>query len=105
MGDPGAGAHHLDVSFPDDRGIAHAVLVFEVTFEGNGNDFHVVMWVSSKASGCCDFIIIEDAEHTKVHAFGVVVIGKAKGMAAMQPAVVGITAGRSPVQYCIAHDF
>ena len=83
--DAGTGAHHLDVSMLDDGYIAHAVFVLQVTVQWNGNDLHIIMWMGAKASCGSDLIVIEDAKDPKVHPFRVMVIGKTKSVAAMEP--------------------
>ena len=79
--------------------------MFEITFEGDGNNFHIVMRMCSKSSCCGDFIIVEYAEYTEVHPFRIVVVGKTKGMLTMQPAMIGIASGGGTMQNAITHDF
>ncbi len=102
--DPWAGAHHLDVTIPDHRNIAHAVFVFQVALQRDRDDFHIIMGMCAKAFGRSYLIVVEDAENAEMHAFGIVVVGKTEGMATVKPPMIGITARVGFMKNCIFHD-
>ncbi len=103
--DARAGAHHLDIAIADDGHVAHAVFVFEVAFERDGDDLHVVMRVGAEAFAAHDGVVVEHAQHAEVHAFGVVVVGEGEGVVTVEPAVVGVAAGFGFMQNGVCHNF
>ena len=56
---------------------------------------------AAKATASGYAVVIEDAKHSKVHALGVVIIGKAEAVVGIEPTVVGMTARSGFVQYGI----
>ena len=102
--DAGAGAHHLNISISDDGGIAHAVFMFEITLKRDADDLHIVMRMLAEAHTAFHRIVVQYAEDTKMHPFGVVVTREAEAMVALEPSVVGGAAGSSWVEDCLFHD-
>src|SRR5690554_2486500 len=86
-------AHHLHVTVFNHCHIAHAVFVFQVTFKGNGNYFHIVMRVTSKAHTGSDKVVVKHTQHSKVHSFRVVIVCKTESVSTLKPAVVCNTTG------------
>ena len=101
--DPGACTHYLHIPVPDNRDIAHAVLVFEISFQRNGDDLHVVVGMRSEAHSTCYSVVIQNTQSAKLNPLRIVIIGKTKGMPAVEPSVVGISPGLSFMKNCIFH--
>ena len=49
-------------------------------------------------------IVIKYAKHAKIHALGVVVIGKTEGVVRIQPAMIGMATCIGFVKYGVVHD-
>ena len=88
----GAGTHVLEVSGFDDGAVAHAVLMLELALDDVGEDFHVGMGVLGEAAAGSDGVVVDDAEVAEAHVVGIEVVGKGKGEAGLEPAVVGLAA-------------
>ena len=91
MRNAASGAHDLYLAMPNYGGIAHAVAVLQIALQGNGNNFHVVVRVSTKAHSGSNNIVVENPQEAKMHLFRVVEMGKTKGVVGIQPAVVGMS--------------
>jgi trehalose utilization protein len=52
--------------------------VLQVTFERNGHNFHIVVWVGAKAHPPLDDIVVEYAQSAKMKSIGLVPIRKTK---------------------------
>lgn len=89
VGDAGAGAHELDLSWDQGAGVAERVLVGEASGEDVGEDFHVPVGVGGEAAAWGDMVVIDDAERAEAHVGRVVVIGEGEGVTAFEPAVAG----------------
>ena len=89
MGNPGAGAHHLHITGFGTAMVTQVVLVGDGPLAYIGDDFHVAVRVGRKARVRRDFIIVPDPQRPPVHARGVIVFGKGKMMAGIQPTVMG----------------
>lgn len=71
-------AHHLNITLLNNRCVAHRVFVLQVTFERNGHNFHIVVWVGAKAHPPLDDIVVEYAQSAKMKSIGLVPIRKTK---------------------------
>ena len=104
VADTCSGTHHLDIAVFDDGGVAHAVLVFEIAFQRNTNDLHIVVRMRSEAHSRRNNIVIQDAQHAKVHAFRIVIISETERVVAVEPTVVGMSAGICRMKNGIGHN-
>ena len=100
-----AGTHYLHIAIANSGHGAHAVFVFQISFEWDADNFHVVMRVRTKAASCFHGVIIEYPEYAEVHSFRVVVIGETETVMGIEPAMVGVATGFCFVQNVICHDF
>src|SRR5690606_6042909 len=73
--------------------------------QGDRDDLHVVVRVRAEALARGDDVVVHHAQHTEVHAGGIVPIGEAEAEVGLQPAVVGGAALAGAVQYHVAHTF
>ena len=73
-------AHHLHIPFFDNGQVSHAVLVFQVTLQGDGDDFHVLMGMGPETLSRGHCVVVEYAQHTETHSLRIVVFGKTKSM-------------------------
>ena len=87
-----AGRHDLDFAWLDFTSRSERILMLKFAFGNNGDDFHVVVRVASKASAALDSVIIEDTQRAKLEPFRVIPAGEGEGMFGVQPAVVGCAA-------------
>lgn len=55
-------------------------------------DLSIAVGVCGETRACCDSILIEDSQTTKLLELGAVVVGEAERVVRVQPAVVGVTA-------------
>ena len=78
VADAGASGHALQFARPDDRAVAHAVLVCERPVEDIGDDLHVPMAVHPEPLARLHPVVVDDPQRTKAHVGGVVVIAKGK---------------------------
>src|SRR6266550_5522808 len=109
------GAHVLQIACLDDAPITHRVLVFQFTLDHVAENFGVSMGVLAESPARLDHIIINDAQGSKAHVIGIKVISKGKGVPAMQPSKLSLTARsrrtlyngrfnfRCLIQYCRFH--
>src|SRR5947208_10410677 len=91
---PNAGSrgHALQVTGPENRAVAHAVLVLQRTFENVGNNLHIPMPVHAESLAGLYAVVVDDPQRAKTHRRGIVVIAKGKGVGGVEPAVVEVTA-------------
>ena len=101
MLDAGAGAHHLDIAFFNDGNIAHAVAVLQISFQGNADDLHVVVWMRAEAHPPVNGIVVQHPQCTEMHSLRIVVTSKAEGVETFQPAMVRLAAGISLVKHSL----
>ncbi len=87
-----AGRHALHFAGPDDRAVAHAVLVLERTVDHVGDDLHVTMRMGSETLARLDPVLVDDAQFRKTHHLGVVVVSERERVLRLEPAVVGAAA-------------
>lgn len=92
VGDTAAGAHHLDFTWMKFAVVAHRIAVGKATTEDVGKNFHIPVRVGWEAAAGCHAVIIDDAQRAKSHVGGIVVIREGKGVVAIKPAVVGVSA-------------
>jgi hypothetical protein len=64
--------------------------MFQISFQGYGNDFHIIVVMCAKAHPRSDLVIVQYPQGTKVHSFRVVVLPKTEGVPGLQPTMVGI---------------
>ncbi|MCY1361285.1 hypothetical protein D9M69_479460 [compost metagenome] len=88
VGNPGAGAHDLDVTRFGTTLVAKVVLVGNGAFADIGDDFHVAVRVLRETGAGSDHVVIPDPQVAPVHTLGIVVFGERKMMVGIQPAVV-----------------
>ncbi|MOA25667.1 hypothetical protein D3C78_1464070 [compost metagenome] len=93
MGDPGTGAHDLDVARFGPALVAQVVLVGNGAFTDIGDDFHVPVRVLREAGAGSDHVVIPDPQVAPVHALWIVVFGERKMVMRIQPAVVSTAKG------------
>ena len=72
--------HHLYLPFSNHLGIAHAVFVFQIATQWNGDDFHIVVRMGAKAHTALNGVIVEHTKRTKLYALGVEPACKAKAV-------------------------
>ena len=80
MGYPCTCTHDLYISFFDKGYISHTVPVFQVPFQGDGDDLHVIVWMCSETFPRSYSVVVEYAQQTEMHPFRIVVICKTEGM-------------------------
>ena len=90
VADAGAGGHALQFAGPDDRAVAHAVLVLERPVEDVGDDLHVPMAVHPEPLTGLHPVVVDDPQGAKAHVGGVVVIAEGKRVIGVEPAVVEV---------------
>src|SRR5665648_22218 len=91
--------HHLYFSRPDDRSGTHAVAVFQLPFQNNGDNFHVIVRMSTKTHSCLNSIVIEHSQRSKMHPVGIVITRKTEGMPGVEPSVIRMSPASCTV-YC-----
>src|SRR6185295_11685798 len=93
VGETPTGAHDLDFSGSDDAMSPGIVTMFQRTFEGNGNNLHVVMWMLAETHASFYVVVIQYAEHSKMYPVGIVITRETEGMIGIEPTVIGVTPG------------
>ncbi len=88
----GSGAHNLELTRRDLLFVTHAVLVLNGTRQDIGQNFHIFMGMRTKPLTAVDNIFVNHPQCREAHKVGVVVIGKRKGVVAVQPAMISMTA-------------
>ena len=86
----GPGGHALQFTGPDDRAVAHAVLVLQRAFEDVGDDLHVPVAVHAEPLTGLHAVIVDDPQGAKAHVGGIVVVAKGKRVVGVEPAVVEV---------------
>jgi len=66
--------------------------VSERALQNISDDFHIAVRMGAEAVAGLDVILVNNAQAAELRVFGVVVIGKRKGISGVQPAVVGLAA-------------
>src|SRR5690606_9138892 len=56
-----AGTHYLDFAGSDDPRVPHIVAMLQFPFQGNGNDFHIVMGMLAKSLATLNTIVVQYA--------------------------------------------
>ena len=103
VGQARAGTHHLHIALPNDGFPARAVLVFQVARQRNGDNLHVVVRMLAEAHTPGHGVVVEHAQHAKIHSLGVVIPRKAERVVRIEPAVVGVPARIGAVQNGLCH--
>ena len=93
MGDPGTGAHDLNVARFGSTFVAQVILVGDCTFTYIGDDFHVPVGVLREARTGGNHVIVPYTQVAPVHAAWIVVLGERKVVVGIQPAMVGAAQG------------
>ena len=88
MADTRAGAHHLYIACFRPALITEAVSVRNRASADIGDDFHIVVRVWRKACARADLVVVPDPERTMAHTVRVIVSGKGKMIARVQPVIV-----------------
>src|SRR5262249_3249704 len=65
----------------------------ELALEHVSDDFHVAVGVRTEPLAGTDAILVHDPQRTETRVCGVVVVGKRKREARLQPAAIGLEAG------------
>jgi hypothetical protein len=73
--------------------------VFELAFDDQGKDFHVLVAMGSKPLGGRDKILVDDEKITESQMFRVVILAKGERMVTVQPTRFGLASFRSPSQF------
>ena len=97
------GAHDLYLALAEDLFMAQIVFMHQAPLEGNADDLHVIVRMGAESLAAFDPIVIQYTKHAELNPFGVVVVGKTKGMPAVQPAMLGMTPGSCFVKDVMAH--
>ena len=87
-----AGGHSLHGTRPDHGAVADVVFVRESALKDVRDDLHIAVAVRAEAFARLDAILVDDAQRPEPHEAGIVVIGKRKRVAAIEPAVLRTTA-------------
>ena len=82
--------HVLEVSRFNDRSVAHAILMFELTGEYISEDFGILMGMGGKATAWFYHIIIHHHQRMKTAMFRIVIVGKRERESCMEPSMLGI---------------
>src|ERR1017187_1231484 len=90
--DSGAGGDALQVIGAQCLHISHAVFVGQSAGEDVGENLHVLVPVRAESPAWADAVLVDHAEGSEAHVFGVVVAGEGKGVGSVQPAVIGMAA-------------
>src|ERR1035441_2148370 len=90
--DAGAGGDALEVIGVQGLDISHAVLVGQGAGEDVGENLHVLVPVRAESLAWADAVLVDDAEGSETHVFGVVIAGEGKSVRSVEPAVVGMAA-------------
>jgi hypothetical protein len=67
--------------------------MFQVPFQWNAYNLHVVMRMRLEPSTSRNVIIIQHAQRAKMHPFRIVPTGKTEGMVSVEPTVIGVATG------------
>src|ERR1051325_3282593 len=87
-----ARTHPLHVAGTNDRTIAHAVFVFERTFEDVRNDLHVAMAMLRKPSTRSHKILIDHTQAAKAHVTRIVILIERERVEGVEPPVIEMPA-------------
>ena len=91
MEDSCSRTHCLNFSDSNNAAVLLAVSMLQMSFQRDGDNFHILMRVSLKTFSGCNFVIIQYAKGTEVDTIGVEVFVKTKSMVTIQPIVLGMS--------------
>ena len=81
-------AHDLDVTFANDRGIPHAVSMFQTARQRDAYNLHVLVWMRAKTSIPANGIVIQYSQGTEVHALWIVPACEAEAVVGVEPSMI-----------------
>lgn len=79
----------------------HTVTVAQMSFEGQRNDFHILVGMGLKSRSRGNRIIIQYPQGSEMNACRVVILVETKGMIAVKPIQECVASRGSPVKYCV----
>src|SRR5690606_5383104 len=62
-----SGTHHLNITISDNGSISHTILVFQISFQRNADDLHIVVRMCAETAARFYSIIIKDTQYTEIH--------------------------------------
>src|SRR5690606_482067 len=92
VGDPGAGAHALDLAREDALDVAHRVAMHQRALQHVADDLHVAVAVGAEALAAGDPVLVDHPQRAPVHVLGVEIAGEGEAVPGVQPTVVGVAA-------------
>ena len=82
--------HPLELASVNDGAIAHAVSMFEGSFQDIGDDFHVSVAVHPETSARLHVVFIDDSQGPEAHVGRIVVGVEGEGVPRIEPVVLGV---------------
>src|SRR5436853_710760 len=92
VGYSAAGAHALHFPRTNGRAGAHAVAMLQLALQHISQDLHVAMRMSAKAAARLHAVFVDHAQAAKARVCRIVIVIERKGIARVQPAVIGMPA-------------
>ncbi len=89
MRDTASRAHVLQIPCLNDRAVAHAIPMLQLTLNDVGEDLHVRMWMCGETAVRLHRIVVDHAQRFESHVIGVKVLAKGEREPRLQPPVVG----------------
>src|SRR5207244_3604884 len=96
MIDAGSGAHALQAAGPQQRLVAKRVPVAQLPVDEIDQDFGVVTLLAGVALARLEPLLVHDLQRTEVNMLGVVIVGEAEGVVALQPSMIVVAAVTAP---------
>ena len=91
MKDSGSGTHCLNLSDSDNPAILFAVTVLQMSFQWDGNNFHIFMRMRLETFSGSNLIVVQYAKGTEVDTVRIKVLVKAESMITIQPVMLGMS--------------
>ena len=86
-----SGAHHLDIALFYHSNVAHAVLMTQIAFQRNRDDFHIVVRMLPKSHSAGNRVVIQYAQSSEMHPVRIIIMSKAECMVGIQPTVISMS--------------
>src|SRR4051812_44220965 len=99
MTNAAAGAHDLHITAVDNAFEACAVLVCNGSFQGDGDDLHILVRMRVEPSASLYHVIIQHTKGAKMHFFGMMPVTETKGVVAVQPTKVNMASFGRGIEY------
>jgi hypothetical protein len=64
--------------------------VSQIALQRNGDNFHIIVWMRAKTHASSDCIVVQNTQHSKLNALGIVPTGKTKPLVRIQPTMIGV---------------